>query len=1263
MNNNSENDIMRCVNCGQELYQDEKFCRNCGTKIERQAETDTMICRNCGGVVKKGLFCIQCGHKAENEPTVELASISTNEINGMNSRAGVINTSALLDRAYIALADKEWGAAYNFCEQVLNQEPQCADAYIVQLLSALKCGCRSDLSKLDKPFDDLLSYKKAIRFADETSQNELIGYNNIIRERNILEAAEEEKRLTDKKNEELYLEACSLIIDNENALKKAQDLFINLGNYKDSSNKADECINRLEVLRKNTVYTDACRDLINGTTDSVQYAMKSFESIIDWKDSAAKIDECKNKLARIEELQYESEQAECELADSFKKKKIIKFSLIAVGIIVILVPVLLLVLPAVSRSKEKKSEQTKYTDDSMELSGESSDILCFFDPETGKYLMENDKLRFEMDENTTQFSVTYKETDTVWSTNEKSPIVRVGMEKDYSGYVEGSFDTRNAVEKNKYGKLSTTIDTEPFVMTAINDECIQVEYELSNRDVSFIIPEVITEDRFFSFVDKLSDKEKKQVLNYYRKYDKDNLKAKDNYDELRILYPAIETDIIYVLRDNVKVILRQKIAEMLAGAGYTEDDYKQDLKGSDIEYSIVRATIEYKLDNGDFIATVKNIEWDFDDYSGVLSVKILPGFGISAASEYSEIPMREEYIRIPENYMTDIHFDELCENQIGTRCCYPDTYNQTGINVVDDMKNMDFDFYPYFGISNNGQTVICCPETYISSVWISYMEDYGSSNSYDDICLDYIFDSDLCISYQKNSEISQRYIFINGDDAETIRNAYNDYLFPENRRNTDEIPNLKENQDPEATYQTAIDMVKAGRMKEAASLLRTIEDYKDSRLYTFCYENNLDVYFENGYPVISYGKYYQWYYDGDFRYDPIEWYVIDIEKEENLGPEYTTAVLLSKYILDYFPYEQIIDFSWEQQLDEWLHFFIRHSFEDSFEDTLVRQINLLPVDDVNNLSDEILNAEATSYAMENGVKSTTGRYAWFLAETPTHTTKDFGKFAYYNSVINPMDFDLIGKIRNAGEDGDVWSVYGNKVYAGIRPQIKLLLNNVPDWRFQNKPGDEHNYIDLPYGADNLLELKDIAEIDSFEIVDEVDKDGRKWYKYEFSIEGEKYSGYSRYNYLEYIDARNAVENAIQSIFDNLSDDKELVFSDPYENDEESFTDEAEGKYMGIVTGTVNVRSGPGTDYDMLLDKNGDAIRLTSNHEVYIIDEQKAKTGQLYYKIQFEKEGDKYEGYSTSTYILKSVIVITPTPICDIDSVSSECVTMEKNKKG
>lgn len=90
-----------------------------------------------------------------------------------------------------------------------------------------------------------------------------------------------------------------------------------------------------------------------------------------------------------------------------------------------------------------------------------------------------------------------------------------------------------------------------------------------------------------------------------------------------------------------------------------------------------------------------------------------------------------------------------------------------------------------------------------------------------------------------------------------------------------------------------------------------------------------------------------------------------------------------------------------------------------------------------------------------------------------------------------------------------------------------------------------------------------------------------------------------------------------------------------EEDEEVF-------YRGIVTNTVNVRTGPGQEYDRVTEGE-EQLQLSAQDEVVIIGEDVASTGITWYQIRFMHGGKEVEGYATSSYIAKTDEIITPSP--------------------
>ena len=133
-------------------------------------------------------------------------------------------TDSLLKRAFMFLEDGNWKSAEEYCEKVLDIDPECAEAYLGKLLTGLHVKKQEELKSCEQPFDDNKNYQKFIRFANVTLKNEIEECINFINKRNENERLEkEEKEKTfklhsDKKYEELkpYMEKA----------KKAKQLFL-----------------------------------------------------------------------------------------------------------------------------------------------------------------------------------------------------------------------------------------------------------------------------------------------------------------------------------------------------------------------------------------------------------------------------------------------------------------------------------------------------------------------------------------------------------------------------------------------------------------------------------------------------------------------------------------------------------------------------------------------------------------------------------------------------------------------------------------------------------------------------------------------------------------------------------------------------------------------------------------------------------------------------------------------------------------------------
>lgn len=74
----------------------------------------------------------------------------------------------LLKRCYLFLEDGEFSRADEFCEKILNINPELGEAYIIKLLIEFKCREKQDLSRLSQPLSISKNYAKVLRFGTES---------------------------------------------------------------------------------------------------------------------------------------------------------------------------------------------------------------------------------------------------------------------------------------------------------------------------------------------------------------------------------------------------------------------------------------------------------------------------------------------------------------------------------------------------------------------------------------------------------------------------------------------------------------------------------------------------------------------------------------------------------------------------------------------------------------------------------------------------------------------------------------------------------------------------------------------------------------------------------------------------------------------------------------------------------------------------------------------------------------------------------------
>lgn len=261
------------------------------------------------------------------------------------------NTEPLLKRAFMFLEDGDWKSADEYCEKVLDMDPECAMAYLGKLMAELKVKKQDALADLAQTFDDQPMYKKALRFADTALKAQLEGYNQHIRERN------EQNRL-----DGLYNAAVKAMegAQSREQYRNAAGQFHAILSWRDAADKEKECFAREETLAKNLIYRDAAHKATVDNSAEALEAVRLFESIPGWKDADQRAEECRVRAEELKRKEAEQqawqEKLEKQQAARMKKRNRILAATISTVLVLIIAAVIVITQAIIPPQNYAKAE-------------------------------------------------------------------------------------------------------------------------------------------------------------------------------------------------------------------------------------------------------------------------------------------------------------------------------------------------------------------------------------------------------------------------------------------------------------------------------------------------------------------------------------------------------------------------------------------------------------------------------------------------------------------------------------------------------------------------------------------------------------------------------------------------------------------------------------------------------------------------------------------------------------------------------------------
>ena len=243
--------------------------------------------------------------------------------------APVPAAAPLLRRAFLFLEDGDWTSADEYCERVLDLEPENAEAYLGKLMAELRCSRREALRACQAPFDGSDNYQKALRFGGAALKEELSDAAKAVREREAqrrLQARYEAaaRRLQEPCTPEAYREAAAA--------------FAHISGYRDADARAQDCLRRAEELEKETKYAAALARQQEDAIPALQEAAGLFAALPGYRDADARAQECLRRAGELEQRRAAEQAQRLRTQKRLRRNAIITipvvFALLAISIVV-----------------------------------------------------------------------------------------------------------------------------------------------------------------------------------------------------------------------------------------------------------------------------------------------------------------------------------------------------------------------------------------------------------------------------------------------------------------------------------------------------------------------------------------------------------------------------------------------------------------------------------------------------------------------------------------------------------------------------------------------------------------------------------------------------------------------------------------------------------------------------------------------------------------------------------------------------------------
>jgi hypothetical protein len=336
-------------------------------------------------------------------------------------------------------------------------------------------------------------------------------------------------------------------------------------------------------------------------------------------------------------------------------------------------------------------------------------------------VLENQYLELHFFPETTEIVLTNKATGLQWRSN---PVGNDPLADTVTKYLMQSLFSLEYTDVTGVGQTlysseqSVNLDAYNY---SIVDGALEINYTVGNLERTYVIPPAIPEERMLPFFDNMGSGDLSIIKTGYRLYDINNLRTNDNRAELLANYPDLARIKVYVLRPEIHEYQRAEFETIFANAGYTYDDYLEDIahypSTGGRERPAFNLTFRYSLEGNSLCLNIPFDKIAYRTAYPLVRLTVLPFFGAGGLED-------EGYLMVPDGSGALIYFNNGRQNQLSyINFVYGWDEGLKREAVINDNRAP----FPAFGIEKNGEAFLCIIEE--GSSYASVGADVSGRNS------------------------------------------------------------------------------------------------------------------------------------------------------------------------------------------------------------------------------------------------------------------------------------------------------------------------------------------------------------------------------------------------------------------------------------------------------------------------------------------------------------------------------------------------------